>query len=79
MEDLSRWFDLTHPRNRFATCIIQRARSNPTLLDATLAVSTRHFSTLPPTQKTRILRLYSLADIQIQEPELDITEETVIH
>ncbi|KAL4817397.1 hypothetical protein BDW67DRAFT_184061 [Aspergillus spinulosporus] len=79
VEDLSRWFDLTDPRNHFATCIPQRARSNPTLLDAILAVSARHFSTLSTAQKTHILRLYGLADTQIQGSDLNITEETVIH
>ncbi|KAL4742735.1 hypothetical protein BDV11DRAFT_216810 [Aspergillus similis] len=63
VEDLSRW----------------RARSNPTLLDAILAVSARHFSTLSTVQKTHILRVYCLSDTQIQESDLNITEETVIH
>ncbi|KAL3431195.1 hypothetical protein BDV09DRAFT_198905 [Aspergillus tetrazonus] len=81
VEDLSRWFDLTDPRNYFATCIPQRARSNSTLLDAILAVSARHFSTLSTAQKARILHLYlyGLTDTQIRGSNLNITEETVIH
>ncbi|KAL4753311.1 hypothetical protein BDW72DRAFT_191223 [Aspergillus terricola var. indicus] len=79
IEDLSRWFDLTDLRSHFANCIPQRARSNSTLLDAILAVSAQHFSTLSTAQKTHILRLYGLADTQIQESHVNITEETVIH
>ncbi|KAL4919528.1 hypothetical protein BDW62DRAFT_209736 [Aspergillus aurantiobrunneus] len=77
IEDLSRWFDLTDPLNHFATAIPQRARECSTLLDAILAVSARHFSTLPAHQKTHILTVYGLAEQQIQN--LHMTEETVIH
>ncbi|BCS20062.1 uncharacterized protein APUU_20494S [Aspergillus puulaauensis] len=76
-EDLSRWFDLTDPQRHFATAIPQRARECSTLLDAILAVSARHFSTLPEHQKLHLINAYGLTQTQIQD--LNITEETVIH
>ncbi|KAL4801078.1 hypothetical protein BDV19DRAFT_396444 [Aspergillus venezuelensis] len=82
IEDLSRWFDLTDPQNHFATVIPQRARSCPTLLDALLAVSARHFSTLPIDQKEQILSLYGFprsATSNPQDTDLEINEETVLH
>ncbi|RDW78671.1 uncharacterized protein DSM5745_05523 [Aspergillus mulundensis] len=83
IEELSRWFDLTDPHNNFATSIPQRARSNPILLDAILAASARHFSTLPSDQKAHIMSHYGLSPlpshIHDSNSELSITEETVIH
>ncbi|KAL4957471.1 hypothetical protein BDW69DRAFT_191571 [Aspergillus filifer] len=84
IEDLSRWFDLTDPQNHFATVIPQRARSCPTLLDALLAVSARHFSTLPHNQKATILSQYGFSqsparNFQESDLNLEINEETVLH
>ncbi len=70
-------FDLTDPQRHFATAIPQRARECSTLLDAILAVSARHFSTLPEHQKLQLINAYGLAHTQVQD--LNITEETVIH
>ncbi|KAL4909340.1 hypothetical protein BDW74DRAFT_187516 [Aspergillus multicolor] len=82
IEDFPRWFDLTDPRNHFATIIPQRARSNPILLDAILAASARYFSTLPPDQETQTMRHYGLSTspshLHDLDSELSITEETVI-
>ncbi|KAL4925446.1 uncharacterized protein BDV17DRAFT_185364 [Aspergillus undulatus] len=70
------WFGLTGPRNHFATSISQRARSCPTLLDALLALSARHFSTLPSHHKLHILQTYGLPQ---HRHSLEIAEETVLH
>ncbi|KAL3442422.1 hypothetical protein BJX65DRAFT_321538 [Aspergillus insuetus] len=77
VEELARWFDLTDPEHHFECVVPQRCRTCPALLDALLAASARHFSTLPPGRRSHILEGYGL--LPTQDREMHITEETVIY
>ncbi|KNG86655.1 hypothetical protein ANOM_005673 [Aspergillus nomiae NRRL 13137] len=70
VEYLARWFDLCDPERHFVKAIPQIARGSEPLRNAILAVSARHFSTLPKEKQDKIIEEYGLR----QDPA--INEET---
>ncbi|KAE8407526.1 hypothetical protein BDV37DRAFT_279695 [Aspergillus pseudonomiae] len=73
VEYLARWFDLCDPERHFVKAIPQIARGSEPLRNAILAVSARHFSTLPKEKQDKIIEEYGLQ----QDPA--INEETVLY
>ncbi|KAE8138167.1 hypothetical protein BDV38DRAFT_292355 [Aspergillus pseudotamarii] len=73
VEYLARWFDLCDPERHFVKAIPQIARGSEPLRNAILAVSARHFSTLPKEKQGRITEEYGL------QQDLAINEETVLY
>ncbi|PIG80521.1 hypothetical protein AARAC_003244 [Aspergillus arachidicola] len=72
VEYLARWFDLCDPERHFVRAIPQIARGSEPLRNAILAVSARHFSTLPKEKQGNIIE-YGL------QQDLAINEETVLY
>ncbi|KAB8272507.1 hypothetical protein BDV30DRAFT_249456 [Aspergillus minisclerotigenes] len=67
------FFDLCGPERHFVRAIPQIARGSEPLRNATLAVSARHFSTLPKEKQSNIIEEYGL------QQDLGINEETVLY
>ncbi|KAL2013704.1 hypothetical protein VTN00DRAFT_1229 [Thermoascus crustaceus] len=55
VENLAKWFDLCDPKRHFTNTVPQRAFSCPPLLNAVLATSARHLSTLPRNHQNSII------------------------
>ncbi|OGM48082.1 hypothetical protein ABOM_002908 [Aspergillus bombycis] len=79
VEYLARWFDLCDPERHFVRAIPQIARGSEPLRNAILAVSARHFSTLPKEKQDKIIEdsnppIYE----ELDSPFIDLPTETAI-